>query len=248
MSATVACLPLLAALHWAETMSGRTTGHVDAVFLDLDPIPAVTAVPDQPPAQFAQIAPDQPQPETPPDPATERPAEEAPVVPEPAPQIAPLAPEAAPMVADAPPAPVQTAALTPSQRPQARPAAKPSAKPEPAPAAASGSTTQQAQAPTASRQGTKELESVWGAAIRKKVERRKAYPKTAKGVAGRVVVQMTVAANGGLLSASVAKSSGHPALDAAALTAVQRASPLPAAPAGLTVPSHSFALPMDFAP
>jgi len=63
--------------------------------------------------------------------------------------------------------------------------------------------------------------------------------------AGRdVVVSFTVTSSGGLGGVSVARSSGSPALDAAALSAVRRAAPFPAIPDGAGRSSWQFTIPM----
>jgi protein TonB len=59
---------------------------------------------------------------------------------------------------------------------------------------------------------------------------------------GDVVVSFTVTASGGLGGVSVARSSGLPALDSAAVAAVRRAAPFPAIPDGRS--SWRFTIPM----
>ncbi|MCR9152429.1 MAG: energy transducer TonB, partial [Rhodobacteraceae bacterium] len=90
----------------------------------------------------------------------------------------------------------------------------------------------------------------WAGAIRARVERRKAYPRAARAAraTGTVLLRMTVAADGTLLSAGVAQPSGHAALDRAALEALSGAGRLPAAPAGLDRARQVFTLPLRFAP
>ncbi|MFN4156415.1 MAG: TonB family protein [Paracoccaceae bacterium] len=105
----------------------------------------------------------------------------------------------------------------------------------------------QAQAATLSAARVKDLKNTWGASIRSRVERRKRYPAAARGASGTVTVRLTVTRAGALTGAAVASSSGSPALDEAALSAVRSAGPFPAAPNGLTEASHSFTLPMKFA-
>ena len=90
------------------------------------------------------------------------------------------------------------------------------------------------------------LQAVWGAQIRSRIERRKRFPGAMRGRSGRVVVRLTVGRDGTILGASVARSSGQPAFDQAAIQAVQRAGRVPAAPDGLGAASYSFNLPMDF--
>lgn len=90
------------------------------------------------------------------------------------------------------------------------------------------------------------LQSIWGAKIRSRIERRKRYPSGARG-SGRVVLRITVAASGALVNYRVAKSSGIAAFDQAALKAVARAGKFPKAPKGYDAAQLTFNLPMNFA-
>lgn len=85
----------------------------------------------------------------------------------------------------------------------------------------------------------------WAAKIRSRIERRKRYPDSAEGAEGSVGLVIVIAPSGALVAADVAATSGNTILDAAAVQAVQRAAPFPAAPAG-TGPSE-FSLTMTFA-
>jgi protein TonB len=62
-----------------------------------------------------------------------------------------------------------------------------------------------------------------------------------------VTLSVAIHTNGTLATASVTRSSGTPALDRAALSAVEHAR-LPAAPAGVSPGIHRFTLPISFAP
>lgn len=75
--------------------------------------------------------------------------------------------------------------------------------------------------------------SAWAAAIERSIARHRAYPRGARDE-GRVRVAMVILANGRLADVSVARSSGSAALDKAAVAAVRRAAPFPAAPEVLT--------------
>lgn len=86
----------------------------------------------------------------------------------------------------------------------------------------------------------------WGATIRTRIERRKSYPAAAGRASGSVGLALRVGRDGALLSAAVNRSSGHPALDAAALAAVQKAGRFPAAPAELAKPSYAFSISVKF--
>jgi len=71
--------------------------------------------------------------------------------------------------------------------------------------------------------------------VRMKIETRKTYPEKARKhrTQGRVNVVFTITADGQVLGISIAKSSGHDILDAAALSAVESAAPLPRPPENL---------------
>lgn len=171
-------------------------------------------------------------------------------------------PDALPQ-ADSSPAPPPAPAVKPKPRP-APPAPKPAAEPRPAqPAApdsraaqaATGSgnggaagTNGKAQAPTLSQGETADLTASWGASIRARIEKRKRYPRGADGATGTVTVRLSVTRSGALAAVSIVSSSGHPALDDAAVKAVQGAGRFPAAPKGLPQDSYTFTLPMRFAP
>jgi protein TonB len=163
----------------------------------------------------------------------------------------------------APPPPGSTALATaisprPSQRPfdapprpeaPARASPTPSA-PQPALVAAGqgGSATQGAAqtvtaAPTAlSAAQRQNLMAQWGGQIMARIER--ARPRV--NGSGQVLLSLQVARGGQLAGLSVARSSGDPALDEAALSAVRRAGRFPAAPDGLTEAAYAFSLPIRF--
>jgi protein TonB len=64
------------------------------------------------------------------------------------------------------------------------------------------------------------------------------YPREAieRGIEGDVIVLLTLTASGGVADATVATSSGHAMLDAAALTAVRRIAGLPSAQRQVLLP------------
>jgi protein TonB len=162
-----------------------------------------------------------------------------------------------------PPPPVTALAAAQSPRPAQRPErpAEQGARPattEPAPprqpqparqaAGAGGGATQgaspapSAAAPAISAATRQSLMGQWGAQIMARIER--ARPRV--GARGQVVLALAITRDGQLAGLSVSRSSGDPALDAAALSAVQRAGRFPAAPAGLTDARYSFSLPIRF--
>lgn len=82
----------------------------------------------------------------------------------------------------------------------------------------------------------------WGGKIRSRIDR--ARPQGSGR--GTVTVLMTVRRDGVIQSVSIARSSGQSSLDQTALRTVQKAGPVPAAPAALTDPTYSFRLPVRF--
>lgn len=214
----------------------------------LDETPA--ALPEPPTPQAA------PAPDLPPD------------VPVPAAPEAPQAPAAMALpalVPDAPPAPVAAPAppkakAQPAKPKQAKPQRRtppqaPAAPAAPGPAqagskAAGAGGGSAAGVNGASREGSlspgerRSALAEWGGQIRARVERAKQRP--AGGGAGRVLLALTVARDGRLISVSVAQSAGE-AADAAALASVRRAGRFPPAPRALSEPSYSFTLPLRFA-
>lgn len=90
------------------------------------------------------------------------------------------------------------------------------------------------------------LLSQWGAQVRARIERRKNYPRAARGASGTVRLRIAVTSGGALQGVSIARSSGNAHIDQAGLRAVQSARRFPPAPRGLTDPVFSFTLPMSF--
>lgn len=89
------------------------------------------------------------------------------------------------------------------------------------------------------------LISVWGGQIRARIDRAKRAPSGAR-LRGRVVLRLTVQPSGSISAVSIAKSSGHKALDQAAIGAVKRAGRFARAPKGLEKPNYTFTLPIAF--
>lgn len=166
--------------------------------------------------------------------------------------------------------------VKPKLRPEPKPAPKPKAVEKPKPKAKKSEPTKTAkkskpaqagqaqqkaagagQTKTAGTAGAAQVKSgnaksaakaldVWGAQIRRAIERRK---RSVRGLKRRatVVVQVTVAANGQLLSYRVVKGSGNGKADSAALQAVKGVR-APKAVRGVAVSKHSFRIPMIFNP
>jgi protein TonB len=155
-------------------------------------------------------------------------------------QIAGVRPKQRP---DRPDPPAQTQPQR-AQAPQA--AASPAQRAKGDGAGAHAGARQQSSAATLSASQRQTLAAQWGAQVRSKIERRKRYPGGAGGASGTVRVRLTVGRDGSLRGLALAGSSGHRALDQAALRAVRAARRFPAAPRGLTRPSYTFTLAMRF--
>ena len=207
-------------------------------------------LPTPPQAEAPELAAPQP-PEIAPRPA----APDAPARPQPAaPTLPQIAQDAAPPAEDGL-APAQS--LRPVSRPDrqiaaqpAKPAAQPSAGARPAQKAQGQGGTKRAGAATpkqAAGPGKAQVQQMmaqWGGRVRASVERNKRYPRGTRAE-GRVTLRITLSHTGKLQGASVVRSSGHAALDRAALAAVQRTR-FPAAPKGMPAGSHRFNLPVAF--
>ncbi|RYG90751.1 TonB family protein [Loktanella sp. IMCC34160] len=165
---------------------------------------------------------------------------------------APLSPVEEFAAPDNPEPPMSDLAVATSPRPEARPN-------RPAPSApsvpqreqraqgngggeAQGNAQSQPAAATLSASERRSLIGNWGGQIQNRVARNQPRVRGS----GVVTVALRIGRDGGLLGVSVAQSSGNPALDDAALTAVRRAGRFPAAPAGLTDPSYGFTIPIRF--
>lgn len=84
--------------------------------------------------------------------------------------------------------------------------------------------------------------------VRSKLNRAFRYPSSAKreGLTGTAQVRFTVSANGSVSGVGIARSTGFPILDQAALAAVQRAAPFPKIPEGAGRSSWVFTIPLVF--
>ncbi|HEY6528979.1 MAG TPA: TonB family protein [Cellvibrionaceae bacterium] len=93
-----------------------------------------------------------------------------------------------------------------------------------------------------------EEESLYYRRIQQLLNQTNIYPRAAKLAKqqGVVEVAFVIARDGTLLSCQVTRSSGYPALDAAALTALRRISPFPPIPASLTAQQVALSLPIEY--
>ncbi len=89
------------------------------------------------------------------------------------------------------------------------------------------------------------LQQVWGAKIRRRIERSKKYPRgTRKN--GKATITLIIGSSGNLISYNLGRSSGTKALDTAALQAVNNTERFPAAPKELKAKSYKFSVPIVF--
>lgn len=204
------------------------------------------AMPAQPPAETARITP--PEPVLPPsEPVLPEPEVKTASVPQPVEtpdpieeqMLAALADMAVPLPLARPePAPRQKAEPRPDKKVVARkkPAREPASVAAQKPAAiAKVSNRNAAEKTVASSSATKGDANRWKSKVVAHLERRKRYPSSARarGEEGTVLVAFRIDGGGRVLSASLARSSGHSVLDEAALAMVERASPVPAPPSGV---------------
>jgi protein TonB len=125
--------------------------------------------------------------------------------------------------------------------------AKPVAE-KPVAAVKNSSSSKKAFAATAGRKalasGGKTVDPGYKSRILSKLRAAKRAPKAS--ASGRVVLSFTVSRSGSLISARIAKSGGHPALDQATLAMARAAAPFPPMPAGMNRASMSFTVPVQY--
>ncbi len=212
------------------------------------PEPAIAAPPEElvAPASVSEplVAPEPaPAPAPEPEPVS-RPAPEPVAEPEPAPQPA-AEPEPEFPSADPIPYPEPRLALARTSTPTyPAPAAQrtPTAAAEPATQSAAVS----APSRPAAAAGNSAAIDKYPGQILAQLRRALRYPAAAGRVTGEVLVDFTVSANGTASAIRISRSSGHAALDQAALDTVRRAAPFPAIPAGANRASWPFTVPLAF--
>lgn len=162
---------------------------------------------------------------------------EPPPPPQPLPDYAPPPPQEALAVPDFKPPPPPPKVLAPQPKPTPKPAI--AAEPRPAPSA-----SRQMAPPVNNTPSPSAAPSVvpgWNVQLAAWLASHKRYPSAARqrGEEGEVLVSFTVEGDGRVIEVTVAKSSGHADLDAAALGMLQGASvPPPGAAAKRTVRIH----------
>lgn len=89
------------------------------------------------------------------------------------------------------------------------------------------------------------LVAEWSARVRERISRRKAAP-SGKWDPGGALLRITLSRDGTLLRLGILRSSGDRNLDAAAVSAIRRARPFPAAPNGFSDAQVTFDVPVSF--
>lgn len=91
-------------------------------------------------------------------------------------------------------------------------------------------------------------EPAYAASLLAWLERYRRYPRAAqvRGIEGRVVLRLRIAANGRLDLVELERSSGEPLLDAAAIDMARRADPVPALPRGMDGRRLEMLVPVSF--
>lgn len=224
-----------------------------------DPAPAKMDQPEDPPKEL-------PPPPVPDEPSPPTPQVEAMVPLEEPPPPAPLVP-----VEPVPPPVPEQATVVPPEKPVevAPPPAKPVVAPEPAPRKvthdekvekrqappkpvappASNKPMRVASAPNpgAESEGARVGRESWLSQFGAQIHRAAVYPKGSTG-SGTAQVSVTVARNGRLVSRRLTGSAGSPALDQAALAAIDRAQPFPPFPASMPEAQISRTVPLHLRP
>lgn len=204
--------------------------------LDLAPGPVMQQADASPPEAAKQQASEE---QIPPTPPQERPEVVAPPEPK---QATPEKPEPARVTPEQKPAPVKPKVV----RPEAK---KPSEAPPTPRTTASPRAERQAPAASAVSAGASAAAvASYKQMVAAHLQRFKQYPPAAKaaGQQGTARVSFTLSRSGSVMSAGLAGSSGHPALDAETLAMVRRAQPFPAFPPDVKQSAMSFSAPVAF--
>jgi periplasmic protein TonB len=161
------------------------------------------------------------------------------------------------VTAPPPPEPAPTPRSRPQPpKPKSRPREPRPELPRAAPSRSASSADPRQGRPSSSRENAggaaaaadPNLQNRYAAQISAAVRGRLRYPVAAQsqGIAGVATVRFTLHRSGEVLSASLVRSAGHPALDRAALATVNPGSSLPPAPDGLPQQQITFVVPLKF--
>lgn len=136
--------------------------------------------------------------------------------------------------------PLQTD-IEPLPAPEPEPQPKPKEATPPAP-----ETTAPAAKPVLPAVVASNAPMTWQTRLMVHLEKHKRYPSQARGQQGTVYVRFTMDRQGRVVVSSLARSSGSPALDRAALDMLKRAQPLPAPPPEVTGEQIEITVPVEF--
>ncbi|TCO70505.1 energy transducer TonB family protein [Rhodovulum euryhalinum] len=144
------------------------------------------------------------------------------------------------------PPPPEPAAPPPraERRPEAAPPSAP-AQTAAGSARASSAGAPARAAPALSPAALRALRAEWGGQILARVARAHRYPRGTRAT-GRALVDLEVTREGRVVAVRLVQGTGDPVLDRAALDAIRRAAPYPAAPGGLDAGSYGFTVPLKF--
>jgi periplasmic protein TonB len=263
-----ACLVLVVGLHAAVVLPLLRRAEPlapfapppDAITVDLAPVPEEPAQEKPAPAEEAAAAPrPEPEPLEAPQPVAE-PAAEPPPPEEPEQQAEPLTPpEPPPAVAEAvlpepppppPPPPEAVRRPPPPPRPVIRPQAQRPAAEDHAPATGAEARPAPAAptAPATVQSAASNAVPMWQGQLLGRLQRFKRYPDLARSRREEGVVHLTFAMNreGRVITASIARGSGFPELDAETLALVRRAEPFPAPPPEMPGDPLTLTVPVRF--
>lgn len=235
---SIIAIALLAGAAMATTMPGR---------IDTPPAPAAAAIV----VELAPLAASPVEPNAlPPGPA-QRESTAMAASPERAP-LPELPPAPDPQAyAHSPPEPRQDIMETPPQPPNAQPSETPPAPHDSAPPSADLNPAPVMAAPQAASVSPSILAAAqlsFQQRLLTHLERHKRYPRAAqqRRQQGVPYVRFTMDREGRVLSAALARASGHTLLDAEALALFERAAPLPALPDEITDPQLELIVPVEF--
>ena len=160
-----------------------------------------------------------------------------------------------------PPPPPLPEEPKPQPKPKPKPKPKPAQTARAAPASASqaggtpgtggggGPGLGQGGAGGGTGRGTADALAAYKSQVRRKIERNRKYPPSARNgrIEGTVRVSFTLNRQGQVVSFRMVNSSGHPILDDEAAALIRRVSPMPAFPKELTISTLELTVPIKFA-
>lgn len=218
-----------------------------------EPATPEPAKPEPEPQQAAAAPPEPPPPPAPPEPKLEQvlPPLDAPPPPVTArdiprlPPPPPPPPARPPQVKPPPQAQPQPRAQTPPQQ-ALQPSPLGGARQQRAPGDSQAAAQPSPLTNPASVYGLRKVEDDYLWQVNRIISQHQQFVRNVSTEQGSVVLRMTVARDGQLIDASLAQSSGIPALDTTVLNLIRQAGPYPRLPPEITGPRHTFVLPLHF--